>query len=72
MSQATLSGKYQIVIPKESRQAMALKVGDQLIVETIHGITLIIPKRKKVSEMLRGLSKGMFQEHYLKQERGSW
>lgn len=72
MAQAKLSEKYQIVIPKESREAMSLKAGDHLIVETIHGITLIIPKRKKISNMLCGLSKGMFQDHYLKNERGSW
>lgn len=72
MTQAKLSEKYQIVIPKEAREAMSVKAGDKLIVTTIRGVTFIIPKKKKVAEMLRGLSKGMFQDDYLKKERESW
>lgn len=69
MGQAKLSDKYQIVIPKEARQAMAVKAGDNLIVTSVHGVTFIIPKKKKISDMLRGISKGMFGEDYLKAER---
>lgn len=72
MGQAKLSGKYQIVIPKEAREAMSVKAGDKLMVATFHGVTFIVPRKKKISEMLRGLSKGMFPEGYLGNERGSW
>ncbi len=72
MSQAKVSEKYQIVIPKEARDAMKVKKGDHLIVETFDGITFLIPKAKKMSRFLKGLFKGTFPKNYLKKERMSW
>ena len=57
MSEATLSSKYQLVIPKEIREKMHLKVGQKfIVVAKDDGISLI-------SELplasLKGIAKGM-------------
>ena len=72
MAYAKLSQKNQIVVPKEARQEMGVKAGDQLIVETLHGVTLLMPKPKKIGHHLRGHSKGLYSKNYLKNERASW
>ena len=72
MPEAKISQKYQIVIPKESREGMGVKAGDKLIVETLNGITLLMPKPKSISKALRGMSKGIYPKNYLVRERKSW
>ena len=72
MPEATLSQKYQIVIPKEARKEMGIEAGDKIIVETIHGVTLLIPKPKKTGTLLKGLLKGLYPKDYLSNERKSW
>lgn len=72
MPQAKISQKHQIVIPKEARTEMHVKAGDRLIVETIHGITLLMPRPKKTGRHLRGLDRGIYSKGYLNDERKSW
>ncbi len=72
MPQTKMSQKNQIVIPKEAREEMHVKGGDHLIVEALHGVTILIPKPKKISRSLRGLSKGVYPPNYLTHERKSW
>ena len=72
MSQATISQKNQIVIPKQARQGMHVGAGDQLIVETINGVTILLPKPKKIGRALKGLSSGVYPKNYLRRERKSW
>ena len=72
MAQAKMSQKNQIVIPKEAREEMHIKGGDQLIVEALHGVTILIPRPKKIGRSLRGLSKGLYSSDYLTRERKSW
>ena len=72
MSQAKLSQKNQIVVPKEAREEMKVRAGDRLIVETLHGVTILIPRPKKIGSSLRGLSKGFYSRGYLGEERKSW
>ena len=72
MPEAKLSEKYQIVVPKQAREEMGVKAGDHLLVETLHGLTLLLPKPKKISRALRGYSKGLFSLDYLPKERKSW
>ncbi|MGH7206757.1 MAG: AbrB/MazE/SpoVT family DNA-binding domain-containing protein [Nitrospiraceae bacterium] len=67
-----LSSKNQIVIPKEAREAMKVKGGDELLVVVRRGITLIMPKPKSYAKALRGLAKGLYPPDYLKRERASW
>ena len=67
-----MSQKNQIVIPKEAREGMKIRAGDELIVETLHGVTILLPRPKKMGRFLRGLSKGLYPNDYLKKERKSW
>jgi AbrB family looped-hinge helix DNA binding protein len=72
MSDATVSSKYQIVIPREVRRALGPKPGDKLLVE-IRGKTLtLLPKPKSFERATRGLARGKYGRDYLKKERESW
>jgi len=67
-----LSRKNQIVIPREAREAMHVKGGDELLVVVRRGITVIMPKPKSYAKALRGLVNGLYPPDYLKRERASW
>jgi AbrB family looped-hinge helix DNA binding protein len=72
MSEATLSAKNQIVIPREAREALRLKPGDKILVSVRGGRVVILQKPKSYSAAIRGLARGSFPEGYLKKERESW
>ena len=72
MAVQRLSSKNQIVIPKEARQAMGVKGGDELLVVVKGDQTLVMPKPKRYARRLQGLAKGTYPSGYLKQERRSW
>ncbi len=67
-----LSSKNQIVLPKEARQAMSVKGGDELLVVVKNGLTIVMPKPKGYTRALRGIAKGIYPPHYLKRERRTW
>jgi AbrB family looped-hinge helix DNA binding protein len=67
-----LSSKNQIVIPKEAREAMQVKGGDELLVVVKGGGTVLMPKPKSYARALRGLGKGVYAPGYVKRERDSW
>jgi AbrB family looped-hinge helix DNA binding protein len=67
-----LSSKNQIVIPKEARQAMGVKGGDELLVVVKDNLTIVMPKPKRYARTLRGLARGTYPPGYLKRERRSW
>ena len=71
MSEAKLSSKNQIVIPREARKALGLKAGDRLLV-VVRGETVILLKPKKHSEAIRGIAKELYPPAYLREERESW
>ena len=72
MAVQKLSSKNQIVIPKEARQAMGVKSGDELLVVVKDDMTLVMSKPKRYARTLQGLAKGTYQSGYLKRERQSW
>jgi AbrB family looped-hinge helix DNA binding protein len=72
MAVQKLSSKNQIVIPKEARQAMGVKGGDELLVVVKNNLTLVMPKPKRYVKALQGLTKGAYPPGYLKRERKSW
>jgi AbrB family looped-hinge helix DNA binding protein len=72
MAVQKLSSKNQIVIPKEARQAMGVKGGDELLVVVKNNLTIVMPKPKRYARTLRGLAKGTYPIGYLKRERRSW
>lgn len=70
----TLSSKFQIVIPREARQALGLSAGDELLVLSKPDRVVIIPKPKKFAKHMAGLHREVWQgaETYLQDERDTW
>lgn len=64
------SSKNQVMIPKEARQAMGVKGGDELLVVVKDDLTLIVPKPKRYAKALQGLAKGIYPTDYLKRDDG--
>lgn len=58
MAVQKLSSKNQIVIPKEARQAMGVKGGDELLVVIKNNLTLILPSRNGMRRSYRGARRG--------------
>ena len=67
-----LSSKNQLVLPKEARDAMHVKGGDELLVVVKGNTAVILPKPGKYAVSLYGKGKGLYKEDYLKKERRSW
>lgn len=71
-----ISSKYQVVIPKEIREAIKLQPGDQLLVGLENGKVVMRLKPKSYARYLRGLHKEVWQgvdaTDYVKRERESW
>ena len=57
MARTRVSPKYQIVIPKEVRDSMDLRVGQELQVVSKGGVITLVPDRPLSS--LRGFAKGI-------------
>jgi AbrB family looped-hinge helix DNA binding protein len=72
MTEATLSSKNQIVIPRDVRKALGLKAGDKLLVVLRGGHLIILPKPNSFTRATRGLARGKYGPDYLKKERESW
>jgi AbrB family looped-hinge helix DNA binding protein len=57
MATVTVSPKYQVVIPKELRERLKLKPGQQLLMYELNGsLRLLVPR--SITE-LRGMAKGI-------------
>ena len=72
MSHATLSTKNQIVIPRDAREALGLKAGDQLLVVVRGDKVIVLQKPKTHHSAIQGLASGLYPSGYLKKERDSW
>ncbi len=60
MTTATLSTKYQLVVPKELRQMMQWKPGLKfMFIPELDGSIKIYPIKRKTIQELRGFLKGM-------------
>lgn len=57
MSTATISPKYQVIIPKDIRKKLHLKSGQKMTVITKGGVIYFIPE--KPLSFFRGFLKGM-------------
>lgn len=57
METVTLSSKYQLVVPREARERLALRPGAKLTVVEKGGVLHLIPERRMRS--YRGLVKGV-------------
>ena len=72
MATAKLSSKNQIVIPREAREALQLKPGDQLLVVIRGSKLILLPKPRSFSAAIRGIAPNLYGPDYLKKERESW
>ena len=62
MARATISPKFQIVIPKEIRERLDLKPGQQVALIDRDGFVALVPQRPIAD--LRGIAKGVSYEGY--------
>ena len=71
---ARLSSKYQIVIPREARDALHLAAGDELLVLCKPDRVVIIPKPRQYTRRMAGLHHEIWQgaDSYLVGEREDW
>lgn len=71
-----LSGKYQIVIPREVRQRLGLAAGDGLLVEVQGNTIVLVPRPRSYAKRLRGLHKEVWANveaaAYVREERKGW
>lgn len=72
MSEATLSSKNQIVIPRDAREALRVKAGDKLLVVVRGQRVIVLEKPKSPHAALRGLGAGVYPRGYLRKERKGW
>jgi AbrB family looped-hinge helix DNA binding protein len=72
MAQVTLSAKNQIVVPREARQALGLKPGDQLLIVVRGERVVLLQKPKSYSKALRGLGRDLYSKGHMQRERRSW
>jgi len=75
-AKAKLSGKNQVVVPKEIREQLGIKPGDDLLF-IVRGDEIIVrPRPASFAQALRGLHKQIWAdidvERWLKEERSSW
>jgi len=72
-----LSKKGQFVIPKEMREALGVKEGDELLV-TLEGGRVILARPQQYAQATRGMLKGTWGrtkrevDRYIERERRSW
>jgi AbrB family looped-hinge helix DNA binding protein len=62
MSQATLSEKFQLSIPKAIRDQLNLRAGQQFVVVTKGESIVLVPKRS--AEDMRGFMRGANSGNY--------
>jgi AbrB family looped-hinge helix DNA binding protein len=72
MTEATLSTKNQIVVPREAREALKVKPGDKLAVVVRGDRVIVFQKPKSHRAAIRGLARGVFSGSHLQKERQSW
>jgi AbrB family looped-hinge helix DNA binding protein len=72
MTEATLSAKNQIVIPRKAREVLGLKPGDKILVVIRGDRVIALQKPKSHRAAIRGLARGVYRKRHLQKERRSW
>jgi AbrB family looped-hinge helix DNA binding protein len=72
MTQATISSKNQIVIPREAREALDLKAGDKVLVVVRGKRVLLLQKPVSHRAALRGMARNLYPSQHVQKERQSW
>ncbi len=63
----TVSPKYQVVIPKDVREALSIKAGSKIVVILKGGIAYLVPE--KTVDKLRGFIKDVHKKFPLRDKR---
>jgi len=73
---AKLSGKNQIVLPKEIRQRLGVKAGDDLLFIVREGEIIVRSRPASFTRSMRGLHKQVWEnveiDRWIAEERESW
>ena len=72
MTEATLSSKNQIVVPREAREALGVHAGDKLLVFVRDQSVVMLPRPRSWTKALRGLAGDAYPKDYLERERSAW
>ena len=72
MTEAKLSTKNQIVIPREARNALHLKPGDKIQVVVRGDRVILLKKPTSHTDAIYGLGRGVYPADYLRKERDDW
>jgi len=71
-----VSSKYQVVLPRPVREALDLRVGDEVIFVVDGGKVLLRPRPASFTEAMRGLHREIWEgqdvDAWLEQERTAW
>lgn len=64
MATATISSKYQVVIPKEIRREVEIRTGQVVQVLAKNGVITLVPDRplSELRGFIRGVATGGFRE----------
>jgi len=75
-STAKVSSKYQVVLPRSVREALGLRVGDEVIFVIDGDRVLLRPRPASFTEAMRGLHRevwaGQDVDEWLEEERAAW
>jgi AbrB family looped-hinge helix DNA binding protein len=69
MARTRVSAKFQVVIPKEVRESIDLRVGQEMQVVAKDGVITLVPERPLSS--LRGFAKGIRTDK-LREKKDRW
>jgi AbrB family looped-hinge helix DNA binding protein len=73
MDSATVSSKFQVVIPKKARDALGIKAGDKLIFDYRDGFVVLLARPTDFVDFMRGLGSEVWKDidvtEYLARER---
>jgi AbrB family looped-hinge helix DNA binding protein len=73
---AKVSGKNQIVLPKEIRQRLGVKAGDDLLFIVREGEIIVRPRPASFAKAMRGLHKQVWEgvdvDRWIGEERATW
>lgn len=76
MTVVTMSGKNQVVVPKEVRRELGLRPGDQLVFDIQDGEVLVLRRPNSYTEFGIGLGKhvwkGVDATDFVRKERSTW
>ena len=72
----TMSRKNQIIVPREAREKLHLKAGEQFLVLCKEDRIVLIPKPRSFVEKMAGLHREVWEgadaQNYLNDQRESW